>query len=152
MIRYVPIVVALGALIAWLAMGAARAETELEGTWIAHNGTLAGEAAPQLAGHRLSFEGDRFQITKEGELLFGGSFAVDATMEPPTIQFDQNETERLAGVWLGIYELVGDTLTICDNAHDMARPRPKGFDECSAAGYILINFTRQANRQLRVKP
>ncbi len=123
-------------------IGVARAETELEGTWLATAATLSGEPVPLVVGHRLSFERDRFRIIKDGELLYGGSFSVDATAKPPTIRFDQNETKTLAGIWLGIYERDGDKLTICDNAHDMTKPRPTGFGECSGAGYILIHFTR----------
>ena len=123
-------------------IGVARAETELEGTWLATAATVSGKPAPQVVGHRLSFERHRFQIIKDGELLYGGSFSVDATAKLPTIRFDQNETKTLAGIWLGIYERDGDKLTICDNAHDMTKPRPTGFGECSGAGYILIHFTR----------
>ncbi|MCP4328371.1 MAG: TIGR03067 domain-containing protein [Alphaproteobacteria bacterium] len=126
------------------ATGTAAADSKLEGTWLAHGATIAGEAVPKIVGQRLSLTGGRFRITKEGELLYGGSFSVDASAEPPTIRFDQNETETLAGIWLGIYERVGDTLTVCDNAPDMAKPRPKSFGDCDAAGYVLIHFTRHS--------
>ena len=125
------------------AISAAGAETELEGAWIAEDATVAGDAAPQIVGDNLSFEGHRFRITKEGELRYGGTFSVDAAAEPPTIRFDQKETETLAGVWLGIYELAGDKLKICDNAPDMTKPRPKDFGDSAAAGYVLVHFTRQ---------
>jgi len=128
--------------VAGTAISAGRAKSELDGRWFAKAATVAGQVAPQIVGQRLSFEGNRFRITKQGELLYGGSFRIDAAAQPPTIRFDQTETQALAGVWLGIYELVGDKLTICDNAPDMAKPRPKGFGACAGAGYVLIHFTR----------
>ncbi len=124
------------------AKGTRSMETELEGTWFAESATLGGEAAPKIVGQRLSFNGDRFRITKEGKLLFGGNFSVDAAAEPASIQFEQSETQTLSGSWLGIYELDGNTLRICDNAPDMTKPRPKNFGECAAAGYVLIRFSR----------
>ena len=60
----------------------------------------------------------------------------------PAIDFVQSETKPLAGTWRGIYRLDGNRLTTCDNAYDMAKPRPKDFDACAAAGYVLIRFTR----------
>ncbi|MGI9404571.1 MAG: TIGR03067 domain-containing protein [Hyphomicrobium sp.] len=125
-----------------LSKGAGSPKTGLEGTWFARSATLAGKDAPKIVGQRLSFNGDRFRITKEGKLLFGGNFSVDATAEPPSIQFEQSETQTLSGSWLGIYELDGNTLRICDNAPDMTKPRPKNFSECAAAGYVLIRFSR----------
>ncbi len=121
---------------------AACAQTELEGAWIATDAAVAGIVEPKVVGQRLSFEGDRFQITKEGELLYGGDFRVDAGAQPPTIRFDQNQTDTFAGIWLGIYELAGNELTICDNAPDMTKPPPNDFGDCANAGYVLIHFTR----------
>jgi uncharacterized protein (TIGR03067 family) len=109
---------------------------------LANAATVAGEAAPQIIDQRLSFKGDRFQIVKDGDLLYGGGFSVDAAAEPSIIRFDQNKTETLAGIWLGIYELAGDKLTICDNAPDMAKAKPESFGDCTEAGYVLIHFTR----------
>ncbi len=120
----------------------ARAESQLEGTWLAESAKEAGVNAPDISGHRLNFEGDRFRITKAGNLLYGGTFTVDPSARPRSIQFDQSETQSLAGVWRGIYALKGDTLTICDNAPDRTMPRPNGFAECIAPGYVVIRFKR----------
>lgn len=123
-------------------IGMANAESSLDGTWVAREATLAGGSAPNLVGHRLIFEGDKFRITRDGKLLFGGRYSVDVAAKPPSIDFIQSDTESLAGVWRGIYELAGNTLKTCDNSYDMEKPRPKIFDDCAAAGYVVFRFTR----------
>jgi uncharacterized protein (TIGR03067 family) len=119
------------------------AESELEGTWVSLDATVSSEVSPQIVGQRLTFRGNRFQIEKGGEVLYGGNFSLDPAAEQPTIDLDQSETGRFTGVWLGIYRLVGDQLAICDNAADMTKPRPKGFREAAGAGYVFVQFTRQ---------
>lgn len=120
----------------------ARAESQLQGTWLAESAKEAGVETPEIIGHRLSFNGDRFRITKDGKLLYGGTFTVDPSANPSSISFEQNETQSLAGVWRGIYALTGDTLTVCDNAPDRSMPRPTGFAECIAPGYVVVRFKR----------
>jgi uncharacterized protein (TIGR03067 family) len=125
-----------------MAIRVSDAQTGLEGSWMAVDAVRAGQQDRTLHGHRLQFSNDRFQITSVDKFLFGGRFATDPTATPPTIDFDQSETQTLRGVWLGIYALDGDALTICDNAYDMVKPRPKRFDDCAAPGYVTLRFTR----------
>lgn len=123
-------------------MTEAGGHSELEGAWVAQEAKIAGEEAPQVVGQHLSFLGSRFNVTKDGGLLYGGAFAVDPAATQPTIDFDQNETTAFAGVWRGIYTLAGDQLTICDNSPDMTKPRPRTFVDGAAAGYIVVRFRR----------
>ncbi len=116
--------------------------TELEGTWVVDEATAGGEEMPRVVGQALTFQGDRFQIVKDGKLLFGGQFKVNPTQEPPLIEFEQSETETFRGQWQGIYRKVWDRLTISDNALDMSKPRPKDFAEAAAGGYVMIDYTR----------
>ena len=124
--------------------GRAGMKSALEGKWRVVDATISGAAAPQIIGQRLKFSGHRFQITKDGELRHGGTFGLEPAASPPAIEFHQNETDRLAGVWLGIYEMKGDKLTICDNAPDMEQPRPKGFGDGAKAGYVVVQFRRES--------
>jgi uncharacterized protein (TIGR03067 family) len=116
-------------------------KTELEGTWRALDATIAGEPAPQIIGQHLTFDGNRFQIGKEDVLRYGGCFSLNP--DGATIDLVQTETDNLPGVWRGIYKRVGDILVICDNAADMARPRPAGFGQAHEEGYVWAIFTRQ---------
>ena len=124
-------------------MGVVSTITDLEGTWLAVEARVDGEPAQQIVGQRLCFTGDRFQISKNGELLYGGGVTLDALDQRATIDFDQHETDTLAGTWLGIYERDGDVLVICDNAANMACPRPSGFDKRNDRGYVWVRFERQ---------
>ena len=121
---------------------ACSAPTAIEGRWLAVDATLAGKPAKRLPGHVLRVESDRFLITKDGKLLFGGTVATNAAPTPPTVDFQQTETDTLAGLWRGIYALDRDNLTICDNAYDMKKPRAASFDDCNAEGYVTLRFTR----------
>ena len=116
----------------------------LSGTWTAVDATVSGSDAPQVIGQRLPLSGDRFRITKDGAVLYGGRYSVNPDASPQTIRFDQSETEKLAGVWLGIYEVKDEMLTICDNSPDMTRPRPEGFADGAEAGYIVVRFRRES--------
>ena len=71
-------------------------------------------------------------------------FSLTPDRETAGIVFDQYETGNLAGTWLGIYELDEDRLTICDNAPDMSKPRPRSFRGRGQPGYVTIHFTRQS--------
>lgn len=117
--------------------------SELDGTWIAEDAAVAGVRAPQIIGHHLTFDKGRFRITLGGRLLYGGQFSLDPDVIPRQIDFDQSETEVFAGTWHGIYAIDGDRLTICDNAPDMTRPRPAGFDQTGEQGYVRVTFRRQ---------
>lgn len=119
------------------------ARTALSGAWVAAEAILAGKQDHALVDHLLRFENDHFQITRGDKLIFGGRFDAHPGSNPPTIDFHQSETPTLNGVWRGIYDLDGDSLTICDNAYDMTKPRPKSFDDCAAPGYVTLRFTRQ---------
>lgn len=116
--------------------------TSLDGEWIGTAVARAGKADTALSGHRLRFDGDRFRITRDGELLFGGRYEAHPGATPPKIDFQQTESKALAGTWRGIYTLDGDRLTICDNAYGMEKPRPKRFEDCAAPGYVIFRFTR----------
>lgn len=130
-------------MLALLALPAAsNAQTQLEGTWTAVDAELAGKPNERLPGHVLHIKGDVFEITKDDKLLFGGKIESNATPKPPTVDFHQTETATLPGLWRGIYALDGDSLTICDNAYDIKKPRAASFDDCNAEGYVTLRFTR----------
>ncbi len=124
-------------------MGIVGTITELEGTWLAVEARVNGEPALEVVGQKLSFTGNRFQIRKNGELLYGGCVDLDTSEEISTIEFDQNETDSLFGTRLGIYRWNGDALEICDNAPDMAAHRPNDFSQRNDQGRVWVRFARQ---------
>ena len=116
---------------------------QVQGTWTAAKAERDGKAAPDLVGNRLSITGSRFDIrTKGGKLLFSGTYKLDATRKPATIDFAHNHGKLKGKDWKGIYALEGGTLTVCDNALDMSKDRPKAFQTKAKSGFVCIDFRR----------
>jgi uncharacterized protein (TIGR03067 family) len=94
---------------------AEEAQKKLQGTWTATKAERDGKAADDVVGHRLSFTGNRFQIrSKDGKLLYEGTFRVDPKAKPAAIDFEHTEGDLKGKAWKAIYSLDGNTLTTCD--------------------------------------
>lgn len=120
----------------------ANAQATLEGVWTATKAERDGKAANDLVGHRLSFTGNRFEIrSKDGKALYAGPVRIDARAKPAAIDLENTEKD-LKGLWKGIYALKGDTLSICDNAPNMAKDRPTTFEARAGSGYVCVTFMR----------
>ena len=112
----------------------------LEGTWQAIAAERNGAAALDLVGHELVFTKDRFQITRDGKLLLGGTYVTNPSAEPARIVFHQSEGSTLRGEWKGIYRFDSGGLEIIDNADDTNKPWPKRFVTTPGSGYVLLQF------------
>ena len=115
-------------------------QARLQGTWQAVAAERDGAPAPDLVGHRLAFTKDRFQITREGKLLYGGTYTDDPSAQPTRIAFHQEEGATRRGEWRGIYRFDADRLEIIDNADDMTKPPPTRFITEPGSGYVLVRF------------
>jgi uncharacterized protein (TIGR03067 family) len=113
---------------------------KLQGTWQAIAAERNGAPAPDVLGHRLVFTKDRFQITREARLLYGGTYAADSSVQPARINFRQDEGSTLRGEWKGIYRFEAGRLEIIDNADDMSKPAPTQFVTAPGSGYVLLRF------------
>ena len=122
----------------------AQAQARLQGSaWIAVEVNRDGKPAADVLGHRLSFDGPRFAIhASDGTLVYAGTFRTDPRATPAAIDFKLTHGAPRGTVWKGIYALSGDTLTTCDNAPNLRKPRPRAFDAPAGSGAILITFTR----------
>lgn len=96
-------------------LGAAEAaKDKLQGTWKAVAVERAGERREE-SEHRLTFEGETFVIKRQNDLVARGSFKVDTTKNPKTIDMTIKEGKDSGKTALGIFSLEGDTLTWCTN-------------------------------------
>ena len=126
------------------AQPAEEAQKKLQGTWTATKAERDGKAADDVVGHRLSFTVNRFQIrSKDGKLLYEGTFGVDSKTKPAAIDFEHTNGDLKGKAWKGIYVLDGDTLTTCDNAPNLDKGRPTAFEARTGSGHILITFKRE---------
>ena len=136
------LVIGMGCLSA-RAQPAGEAQKDLQGTWTATRAERDGKGAGDVIGHRLSVDGNRFQIrSKGGKPLYAGAVRVDPGAKPATIDFEHSNGALKGKKWLGIYQLSGDTLTICDNAVNLEKSRPAAFETRAGSGYVLIAFKR----------
>jgi uncharacterized protein (TIGR03067 family) len=119
-----------------------KAKDALQGAWVAEWAQRNAQAADDLRGHQLTFGGDRFTIRSKGKVIYQGTYIADSSARPATIDFRNTAGEMKGKTWLGIYELEGDTLKICDNADDVARGRPAAFVTDAGSGQVLISFKR----------
>src|SRR5262245_279891 len=120
-----------------------QANKKLQGAWTVTKAQRDGKAADDVVGHRLTFTGNRFEIqTKDGKQDYVGTFDVDSRMKPAAIDFSHTEGALKGKTWKGIYALDGDTLTICDNALNLDKPRPTTFEAKAGSGYVLVTLKR----------
>ena len=75
-------------------------------------------------------------------MIYQGTYIIDPSAKPATIDFRNTAGEMKGKTWLGIYEMEGDVLRICDNADDLARGRPPAFVTGTGSGRVLISFRR----------
>jgi uncharacterized protein (TIGR03067 family) len=112
----------------------------LRRSWQAVAAERNGTSAPDLVGHSLAFTADRFQIARDGALLYGGTYTADLSVRPAHIEFRQDQGRTLRGEWKGIYRFEGSRLEIIDNADDVSKPRPTQFVTTPGSGYVLVRF------------
>ena len=120
-----------------------KAKDALTGSWKAIAAERSGKPAPDLKGHVLTFAGNGFAVrSKEGKLLYEGNYQIDVSKNPATIDFVHTKGEADGKTWLGLYQLAGDTLKICDNAGDVAKPRPTALVTKEGSGLDMLTFQK----------
>ncbi|MBS1705998.1 MAG: TIGR03067 domain-containing protein [Armatimonadetes bacterium] len=108
----------------------------LEGTWEFQSLEVEGNAVPTagFAGSRILVDGDRFR-TESPMANYDGEFTIDADVKPHTLDIEFVQGPE-AGNWsYGIFELQGDTWTICLGL--TGAPRPTEFVTTPGSGHAL---------------
>jgi uncharacterized protein (TIGR03067 family) len=138
--------IALAAVVVGLALSAGAGGhniSPLEGAWLAQSAVRNGKPAHDVKGHRLVFTGKAFSIDEAGKTLYRGTFTADPAGALARIDFEHTEGELKGTTWKGIYAREDDMLKICDNAPDLARPRPTTFAAPADSGYLVVTFRRE---------
>jgi uncharacterized protein (TIGR03067 family) len=120
---------------------------KLEGTWACSASEMDGrqfsEAQIRRGGLKVVLKGSKFTTLNTGNrVLMSGTYKVDPTKKPRTIEFRILEGKFKGQTQLGIYELQGTTLKLT-----CTRPgkdnRPKEFTTKAGTGHKVTVFKRE---------
>lgn len=116
------------------AQKAAAPAAALQGTWIFQsiNGQAPGETAPEMT---LTFKGSDYHQTVGGKVNERGTFKVDASKKPMTIDLTIVEGDDAGKSQPGIFEVSGDTLR-ANFAFAGGTTRPTDMKQ--AEGFLLL--------------
>ena len=121
---------------------AAKGTAALQGTWViaSINGQAAPEGAPPMT---LTFAGDKYTQEVGGQVDERGTFKVNASAKPMTIDLSIVEGADAGKTQLGIFEVSGDTL----RAHlDTPGTQQRPTDLTARAGSILFVAKRSPKK------
>jgi uncharacterized protein (TIGR03067 family) len=125
-----------------------KAERELkkaQGTWLFDFQVVDGEKVPaeRLKGATITLKGDKFTVKLGDEVTQAGTFKVDLSKSPKTVDATISEGEGKGTVWLGIVQLDGDTLKFCFDPK--GKKRPTEFKSAPGSG-LLLNVHKRAKK------
>jgi uncharacterized protein (TIGR03067 family) len=109
----------------------------LQGTWTIKTLEIEGQSFPGGSSIRLS--GNTF-VTRSMGAEYEGTFNLDETASPKTIDMTFTKGPEKGNTALGIYKLEGDTWTICLTV--TAKERPTKFATKKGSGLALEELTR----------
>jgi uncharacterized protein (TIGR03067 family) len=117
---------------------------KLQGSWAAVSGEREGKEDAEAKEHVLVFEGDKFSVKRGDKVMIQGTFKIDASKSPKTIDMKISEgPDDLKGKTAeAIYDLKGDELTWCV-AHPGSGQRPEKFATKEGVQQMLIKFKRE---------
>lgn len=113
----------------------------LQGEWRLDSLEVDGAAMPaaMLSHTRILFDGDRF-LTESPEANYDGVFTINLNSRPPQIDIAFVEGPEAGNTCYGIYELDGDSLTLCLGL--AGAPRPVAFVTARGSGHALERLYR----------
>jgi uncharacterized protein (TIGR03067 family) len=115
---------------------------KLQGTWTYATLELDGKSLPAelFARSRLEVSGVQFMQT-DGKTVHRGTFKLDGTRNPKTIDLTFTDGPEKGNTTLGIYEINGDEWKLCLPLG--TQPRPTAFATKAGSGYALQTLKRK---------
>jgi uncharacterized protein (TIGR03067 family) len=119
---------------------------KLQGAWRGDSLQIKGDYLPisEASSLRLLFAKDTFRVEQGGRVTVRGTFTLDATQKPKTIDLAITQTvqaENQGTMVLGIYELGKGTLTICTTKAN-GQDRPKKLASRAGSTHTVFTFKR----------
>ena len=102
-------------------------EKELEkfqGTWTFDSVEAGGKKLPadQFKGITITFKHDSYSVKQGDKVVEAATHKLDPSKSPKTLDASVTEGPNKGMVILGIYEISGDTLTVCFDPEGKKRP------------------------------
>jgi len=138
------LVLVAGLLVAADVKDDAKKELEkLQGDWVMVSSERNGETLPdeQVKAFRRTIKGEEFTVTRDGETIAKGTFTVDPSKSPKTIDVTFTEGDNKDKKMLGIYEIDSDNHKVC--YAPLGKDRPKEFSSKGEEGLTLSVWKRE---------
>jgi uncharacterized protein (TIGR03067 family) len=97
---------------------------KLQGEWVMDSHEFNGEKQPEerVKDYKRTVKAERFTVTLADKTIVEGTFTLDASKKPKTIDITLETGDDKDKKMLGIYEIDGDTYKVCIGAPGIDRP------------------------------
>ena len=116
----------------------------IQGTWQVVASEFGGQKAPkealEQAKLRLTLKGNKFVYTSGDKKLTEGTFEIDPTKKPRTLDARGTDPTGKEVATTGIYELNGDTMRVCFVLK--GEKRPEAFVSRPGSKVAIIEYKR----------
>lgn len=114
----------------------------IEGLWELTEWYIAGQPAQFTDGFTTEFLPDGKRMLKQGpgQQADERGYKLIPNTKPPAIDYIRPSPGAMPDIFLGIYKVDGDTLTIA--LGDQGNDRPKSFEKENEAVWTLMKFKR----------
>ncbi len=114
-----------------------------KGKWKAVSISIQGEPAPDefVNEFKCNFDGKDYTNTSSADMVEEGSYTIDETKSPKTIDFDIKKGQDAGKKQLGLYKLDGDKLTIVVTEAG-SKERPKSLKVEKGSGLFEFVLER----------
>jgi uncharacterized protein (TIGR03067 family) len=116
---------------------------KMQGDWVLVSSERDGKPAPedQVKAMKRTVKDDTYTVTLDGKPLVKGTFKVDPSKKPATIDALRSEGEDKDKPMLGIYEFDGDTYKVC--FAPPGKDRPTEFASKPGSGHVFSVWKRE---------
>jgi uncharacterized protein (TIGR03067 family) len=111
---------------------------KFQGTWYTVSTSHQGTTTPENRNDTITFEGNRYVQTLDGNLLAAGEITIsDATASPKQMEYDASDGPYAGSYCWSIYRVEGSDLILCSQMGNAAVPaRPGAFSD--RAGFVRV--------------